>query len=65
MSAHDFSHSRAPLLRALRAPVLVIVTGVLFLIDRGGGARFERTWPTLLIVLGLFRLAEYMGARKA
>jgi hypothetical protein len=55
----------ATLLRALRGPVLVVVTGILFLIDHAGGAGFGRTWPVLLIVLGLLRLGEYWGAKKA
>ena len=65
MNVPNLSQMDAPLLRALRGPIMVIVVGVLFLIDHTGGARFGATWPVLLIVLGLLRLAEYKGAKKA
>lgn len=53
------------LLRSLRGPVMVIVVGILFLIDQAGGAGFGKTWPVLLIAMGLLRLGEYLGAKKA
>jgi hypothetical protein len=65
MNVPNFPHPDAPLLRAIRGPVLVVVTGILFLIDHAGGSRFGNTWPVLLIVLGMLRLAEYWGAKKA
>jgi len=52
------------LLRAIRGPVLLVTFGALFLIDHSGGMGFGRTWPVLLIVLGLLRLGEYMGAKS-
>ena len=54
-----------PLLRAIRGPVLLVTLGTLFLIDHSGGISFGRTWPVLLIVLGLLRLGEYLGTRSA
>jgi hypothetical protein len=54
---------RSNLLAAIRGPVMVITLGILFSIDYFGPWRFGRTWPVLLIVLGLFKLAEHMGAR--
>ena len=53
------------LLRAIRGPVLLVTLGGLFLIDHSGGMGFGRTWPVLLIVLGILRLGEYMGAKSA
>ena len=53
------------LLRAIRGPVLLVTLGTLFLIDHSGGMGFGRTWPVLLIVLGILRLGEYMGAKSA
>ena len=53
------------LLRAIRGPVLLVTLGTLFLIDHSGGISFGRTWPVLLIVLGILRLGEYMGAKSA
>jgi hypothetical protein len=52
------------LLRAIRGPVLLVTLGALFLIDHSGGMGFGRTWPVLLIVLGILRLGEYMGAKS-
>ena len=53
------------LLRAIRGPVVLVTLGTLFLIDHSGGMGFGRTWPVLLIVLGILRLGEYMGAKSA
>jgi hypothetical protein len=53
------------LLRAIRGPVLLVTLGTLFLIDHSGGIGFGRTWPVLLIVIGLLRLAEYVGTKSA
>jgi hypothetical protein len=53
------------LLRAIRGPVLLVTLGTLFLIDHSGGIGFGRTWPVLLIVLGILRLGEYLGAKSA
>ena len=53
------------LLRAIRGPVLLVTLGTLFLIDHSGGLGFGRTWPVLLIVVGVLRLAEYVGTKSA
>ena len=53
------------LLRAIRGPVLLVTLGTLFLIDHSGGMAFRRTWPVLLIVIGILRLSEYLGTRSA
>ncbi len=55
----------ASLLTALRGPVLLITLGVLFAIDYAGGVSVGRTWPALLIVVGLFKLAEHMAVKNS
>ena len=53
------------LLGALRGPVLLITLGTLFAIDYAGGVSAWRTWPALLIVVGLFKLAEHMAVKNS
>jgi hypothetical protein len=53
------------LLRAVRGPILLVTLGTLFLIDYAGGVSFGRTWPLLLIVFGLLKLGEHLGAKSA
>ena len=53
------------LLRSIRGPILLVTLGTLFMIDHSGGVGFGRTWPVLLIVLGLVRLGEYLGTKSA
>ena len=38
----------------LFAPAMVITVGVLFLVDQNGYMEFDRTWPVILLVAGLF-----------
>ncbi|MDX1982424.1 MAG: DUF5668 domain-containing protein [Bryobacteraceae bacterium] len=47
------------LAQAVRGPVLLITLGVLFSIDHFGPYGFSRTWPVLLIVVGLLKLWEH------
>jgi hypothetical protein len=53
------------LLGAMRGPVLLITLGALFAIDYAGGVSVGRTWPALLIVVGLFKLAEHMAVKSS
>ncbi len=46
--------------RAITGPVLLILTGVLFLADYSGGYRVGQTWPLLLIAAGLGKVAEHL-----
>jgi hypothetical protein len=46
------------LIRATRGPVMLIALGVLLALDQMGPVSFSRTWPALLIVFGLYKLAE-------
>jgi hypothetical protein len=47
----------AYLVRAVTGPIILIMIGVLFAFDRFTDFRFSQTWPVLLIVIGLLRLA--------
>jgi Domain of unknown function (DUF5668) len=46
-------------IRGLMGPAVIITVGVLFLLDqmRGGDFSFGRTYPVILIVLGIINLA--------
>jgi hypothetical protein len=46
------------LARAIRGPVLLITIGTLFALDHLGDFDFSRTWPILIIVIGLMKLFE-------
>jgi hypothetical protein len=50
------------IVRALLGPLLLIVTGALFLLDYSGGYRVSQTWPVLLILLGVVKVLEYLVA---
>jgi hypothetical protein len=48
-------------IRATRGPILLIVVGLLFVADYWGQYPFYKTWPVLLIVLGLMKLLEHLA----
>lgn len=50
--------SNALLLRALRGPLTLILIGTLFVIDHSGVLSFTKTWPIIIIFLGIIRLGE-------
>ena len=52
------------LLRSIRGPVMLVTLGTLFMIDHSGGASFHRTWPILLIVLGVMWLGEHLATKN-
>jgi hypothetical protein len=52
------------LIAAIRGPLMMITLGVLVTIDHFGSVSFWRTWPVLLIVIGLLKLAERFGAKS-
>lgn len=54
--------STFPVVRAVRGPLLLIALGVLFLVDQSGGLSFFRTWPILVILYGVLKLAERLVA---
>lgn len=46
------------LMRAIRGPVILITVGALFALDHFSGVPFERSWPVLIIVIGLLKLID-------
>jgi hypothetical protein len=50
------------LIRALRGPVVMITLGTMLALDHFTDYRFWRTWPVLLIVLGVMKLFERVFA---
>ena len=51
-------NKRALFFQAIRGPVLLITIGTLFAIHQTGHISFGRTWPVLIIVIGLIKLFE-------
>lgn len=45
-------------MQAIRGPLVLITVGVLFAMHQAGIVHFERTWPLILIVVGLVKLVE-------
>jgi len=50
-------------LQAIRGPVLLVTLGLLMAADQLDRMSFSRTWPVLLILFGLFKLAERLGPK--
>ena len=46
------------LVRAIRGPLLLIALGVLLLMQRFSDFGFHRSWPVLIILFGVLKLAE-------
>jgi hypothetical protein len=46
--------------QAIRGPILLITLGVLFAVHQAGIISFARTWPLIIIVIGLMKLIERM-----
>ncbi|HEX8985467.1 MAG TPA: DUF5668 domain-containing protein [Bryobacteraceae bacterium] len=57
-------NSSAGLVRAVRGPLLLIAVGLLFVGDYFGPFPFYKTWPVLLIVYGVLKLAERIFATR-
>jgi hypothetical protein len=55
----------ANLARAIRGPIILITLGILFAIDHFGSFSFGRTWPVLIIVIGLMKLIERADAPQS
>ncbi len=49
-------------LQAIRGPILLITIGVLFALEQAGVVAFTRTWPLILIVIGVMKLLERLAA---
>ena len=50
---------------AIRGPLMLITIGALFATDYMGSFRISRTWPVLVIVYGVLKLAEHLSAKDA
>ena len=50
-------------LLAIRGPVLLVALGLLMAADQLDRMSISRTWPVLLILFGLFKLAEHLGPK--
>lgn len=50
------------LVQAVRGPLMMITLGILLAIDHFGQYSFGRTWPLLVIVFGVLKLAERAAA---
>jgi hypothetical protein len=50
--------------QAIRGPILLITIGVLFAVHQAGIISFARTWPLIIIVVGLMKLIERMFAQS-
>jgi hypothetical protein len=44
--------------RAVQRPILIMTVGILFAIQQAGSIAFWRTWPLLLIELGVLKLVQ-------
>lgn len=54
-------NNRAALMaQAARGPVLLITLGILFALHQDGVLSFARTWPLIIIVIGIMKLIERM-----
>ncbi len=49
------------LIDAIRGPLMLIAVGVLMAADQLGHIGIDRTWPALLVLGGLLKLASYAG----
>lgn len=55
-------NNRWPLFfQAIRGPILLITIGVLFAVQQAGVISIARTWPLIIIVVGLMKLAERLS----
>jgi hypothetical protein len=54
----------AALIRAVRGPVIMITVGVLFALDEFSVVSFGKTWPAILIVVGILNLSRWTGRRQ-
>jgi hypothetical protein len=52
------NNRRALFAQAIRGPILLITIGILFAIHQAGVLPIYRSWPFILIVIGLMKLFE-------
>jgi Domain of unknown function (DUF5668) len=51
--------------QAIRGPVLLITIGLLFAMHQAGVLHFSRTWPLIIIVIGVLKLIERLAIPQA
>jgi hypothetical protein len=51
------------LIMAIRGPIMLIAVGTLFALSQFTAYGFSRTWPVLLILLGVLKLLERAAAK--
>jgi cell wall-active antibiotic response 4TMS protein YvqF len=51
--------------QAVRGPILLITVGILFAIHQAGILPFSRTWPLVVIVVGVMKLLERLYVNRA
>ena len=50
--------------QAIRGPIVLIAVGVLCAVHQAGILPFSRTWPLLIIVVGVMKLIERWNAPR-
>ncbi|MEO5925510.1 MAG: DUF5668 domain-containing protein [Bryobacteraceae bacterium] len=52
------------LIDAIRGPIMLIAVGALMAADQAGRFGIDRTWPALLILFGVLKVASYAGGTR-
>lgn len=52
------------LIDAIRGPIMLVTLGLLMAADQMDRIGIDRTWPALLILFGLLKLASYLGGGR-
>ena len=50
-----------PIIDAIRGPLMLVTLGLLMAADQMDRIGIDRSWPALLILFGLMKLASYMS----
>jgi hypothetical protein len=53
------------LMHAIRGPIMMITLGVLFALNQMTEFTFGKTWPALLIVLGILSLGDHFSGPRS
>jgi Domain of unknown function (DUF5668)/B-box zinc finger len=61
IGSNSRSRDRAYRMRGLTGPVVLITVGVLSLIESLDGPHWHRTWPVLLLAIGITKLLEHQA----
>jgi hypothetical protein len=58
---HSQSHG---IIDAIRGPIMLVALGVLMAADQSDRFGIDRTWPLLMVLFGLLKLASYLTGGK-